>query len=227
MTLLPSRRFQQISTSVQFVLVIALVMLLLFTPEIGSLAAVVAPSTRTLLGWLPTVWFLGLYQQIFGSADAAFHALAVRAVEGLATVFGMSLVLYAVSYGRYLHRIAETTESAASGRGKLDFLAARWLPRLALPSAFERACFYFAVKTLVRSQRHRLLLAGFCGFGMAIAIQDVASDWAGTTRAATHLPRAMMLSAPLAVVFFLLTGLRFVFNVPAELRADWVFRMLS
>ncbi len=234
MTLLPQRQFRRISTAVQFALVIALVMLLLFTPEIGSLAASASPRTRALLGWLPTMWFLGLYQKISGHADSAMIALAARALQGLAIAFTMSLLFYVASYARYFRRIPEMLESDSSNSdpqknpadGKLQRVAARCFAHLPLSGAFQRACFIFAVKTLERSQRHRLFLAGFAGLGMAIAIQDVASNWGGTSTAASFLPSVMLLSAPLAISFSLLTGLRFVFNMPAELRANWVFRMI-
>jgi hypothetical protein len=226
MMFLPYRTFRQISTGVQFLLVIALVMLLLFTPEIGSLVTNASPITRARLGWLPTVWFLGLYQQIFGRADAAFHALASRAMGGLAAAMGISLVLYAASYGRYFRRSPEIMETQTSGPGRMKRFVARWFARLALRGAVENACFFFAVRALFRSQRQRLMLAGFVGLGLTIAIQGFASDWGAPARVAAHLPGAMMLSAPLAMAFFLLSGLRFAFNVPAELRANWVFRAI-
>ena len=226
MTLLPYRLFRQISTWVQFVSVITLVMLLLVTPEIGSLVTSTSPSTRAFLGWLPTVWFLGLYQQLLGRADAEFHALAMHAIEGLAVAIGVSLVLYAASYGRYFRRIPEMMESVPGAPGKMKRFAADCFARLTLRGGFERACFYFVAKVFVRSQRHRLLLAGYIGLGMAIAIQDVASDWSGTVRVATHAPSATILSAPLAIAFFLLSGLRFAFNVPADLSANWIFRIV-
>ncbi|MFZ0819927.1 MAG: hypothetical protein WAM91_07645 [Candidatus Acidiferrales bacterium] len=226
MMFLPYRRFRQVSTGVQFVLVIALVMLLLFTPEIGAIVKVSSPGTASLLGWVPTVWFLGLYQQVFGRADAAFHALAARAVEGLTAAIGMSVFLFLFSYRRYFRRIPEMMETQSSGPGRIRRFASQTFARFALRGEFERACFFFAVKTLFRSQRHRLMMAGFTGLGLAIAVQDFASDWGGTARVGNHLPSAMLLSAPLAISFFLLSGLRFTFNVPTELRANWVFRMI-
>ncbi|MHB8525146.1 MAG: hypothetical protein ACYDD2_03185 [Candidatus Acidiferrales bacterium] len=227
MVLLPYRQFRQISTAMQFVSVIALVTLLIVTPEIGSLVTHVTSGPRTFLSWLPTVWFLGLYQQIFGRGDAEFRALAERGIEALAFVIGAAVVFYTASYGRYFRRIPEMMESAPNGPGTMKRFALRSFDRLALGSAFECACFHFATRTLVRSQRHRLLLAGYVGMGMAIAIQDVAADWSGVARAAVHLPTATLLSAPLAIAFFLLSGLRFVFNVPAELPANWAFRVVA
>jgi hypothetical protein len=38
-------------------------------------------------------------------------------------------------------------------------------------------------------------------------------------------PAASLLSVPLVLSFFLLSGMRFVFTLPAELRANWVFQL--
>lgn len=224
---LPYRQFRQFSTVVQFASVITLVTLLFLTPEIGSLVTNMRVATHAFLRWLPMVWFLGLYQQIFGRGDVEFRALAARAVEALAIVIGSGLVFYAASYGRYFRRIPEMIESAPNGPGKMKRFAVRCFDRLVLGNAFERACFQFATRTLVRSQRHRLLLAAYVGLGVAIAIQDVTADWSGVARSAAHLPAATLLSAPLAIAFFLLSGLRFVFNLPAELPANWAFQVAT
>ncbi len=39
------------------------------------------------------------------------------------------------------------------------------------------------------------------------------------------LPNADLLAVPLLIAFFLITGLRFVFEMPAVLNANWVFRL--
>ena len=118
-------------------------------------------------------------QQVFGRADAAFHALAARAVEGLTAAIGMSVFLFLFSYRRYFRRIPEMMETQSSGPGRIRRFASQTFARFALRGEFERACFFFAVKTLFRSQRHRLMMAGFTGLGLAIAVQDFASDRAG------------------------------------------------
>jgi hypothetical protein len=226
LTVLPYRRFRQISTGVQFVSVIALVTLLFFTPEIEPLLTGTSRNARALLGWLPTVWFLGFYQQILGRADAVFHSLATRAVAVLTATVVASLGFYAASYGRYFRRIPEMMEVAATGPGTMKRFVAHCFDRFAHLDAFERACFHFATKTLARSQRHRLMLAAFVALGVAIAIQEMATNWSGAGLAAAPVPSAELLSAPLAIGFFLLFGMRFIFNVPAELRANWAFRIL-
>lgn len=227
MTVLPHRRFRQVSTIVQFAAVILLVLLLFFTPEIGGLIGRGAASGHTLLGWLPTVWFLGLYQTLSSArAGANFDLLSVRAGLGLAIAAAASLLFYTLSYKRFFLRIPEFSEVAGNGQEKLAQFRDNCLDAFAPRPRYERACFRFSAKTLARSQQHTLFLAGFAGLGMAIAIQGVAGGW-NVARGTAGVPGASVLGASTAVIFFLFTGLMFVFAVPAELRANWIFLIIG
>jgi len=226
MTVLPYRRFRQVSTIVQFAVVITLVMLLFLTPEIGTLVGS-GGSRRAVMDWLPTVWFLGLYQTLSSAhASANFDALTIRAIFGLSTAAGASLCFWIASYQRVFLRIPEIAEGPANGEGKLAQFKEDCLNALAPRQAYERACFRFAAKTLARSQRHALVLAGFTALGTAIAIQDLTSSW-DVLGGATRVPTVTLLAAPAAIIFLLLTGLVFVFGVPSELRANWLFQTVS
>jgi hypothetical protein len=225
--LLPYRWFRHISATVQFLSVILLLTLLFATPEIGALMSHRTWAAHKLIPWLPTVWFLGLYQQLFGRADAGLHHLAVRALEGTGSIVAISLAVYAASYPRYYRRIPESVDAIAAGPGRIRRFLSGSLDSLFLKRPFDRACFHFGLKTLLRSQLHRLVLAGFVGLGVAISIQEVAATWHGEAQAALHLPHTTILSAPSVVIFFLLTGLRFAFNLPAELPANWVFQIAA
>ena len=226
MTVLPYRRFRQVSTIVQFAVVITLVMLLFLTPEIGTLVGS-GGSRRAVMDWLPTVWFLGLYQTLSSAhASANFDALTIRAIFGLSTAAGASLCFWIASYQRVFLRIPEIAEGPANGQGKLAKFKEDCLNALAPRQEYERACFRFAAKTLARSQRHALVLAGFTALGTAIAIQDLTSSW-DVLGGATRVPTVTLLAAPAAIIFLLLTGLVFVFGVPSELRANWLFQTVS
>lgn len=221
--LLPSRRFTRISSVLQFISIIALVMLLLVIPEITDVLS--SPKSPGFLNWLPTVWFLGLYQQLMGTATPHFHALARRALMGLGIAAGMSLVVYLASYQRYFRHLPEAVEKTPRGPGPLKRSVRRFLESTLLRKPFDRACFTFAMKTLVRSQFHRLVLAAFVGLGLAIAIQNVATNWSGAAHIKSATPIAGMLSPALVLIYFLLTGLSFVSNLPAALPANWSFRV--
>lgn len=225
MTFLPYRLFRRISTAVQLVAIVALATWLLAAPQMSAHLASAAGQALPSFQWLPTVWFLGLYQTILGTADPGFHALAARAAEALGLSLAASLLFYTACYWRHFRRIPELSEAQASGPGRAKQWALHAFERLALRHPFDRACFHFARKTLARSQRHALLLAGFVGLGLAIALEDMTTSGSSPWHAGSHLPNSTLLSAALAVVFFLLTGLSFVFGVPSELSANWIFQV--
>ena len=140
MTVLPYRRFRQISTIVQFAVLTTLVMLLFLTPEIGSLVGSGGGSGRAVVNWLPTVWFLGLYQALSSAhASANFGALTIRAIFGLSTAAGASLCFWIASYQRVFLRIPEIAEGPANGQGKLAKFKED-LSQCACASAGVRTC---------------------------------------------------------------------------------------
>ncbi len=221
----PGRRFRPISFGFQLFATIALVLLLFATPDVEALLPRMIGGGHHMLGWLPTVWFLGLYQDMLGGAAPAIHALAARAVTALFAAGGGSMALYLASYQRCVRRIRDSEETAAKEPGRLLTFVVRWFDRCILSRPFDRGCYHFAMSTLLRSRRHRLLMAGFAGLAMAVALQDAAPGRSLVARASGALPAAMLLAAPLAFLFFLLTGLRFLFDLPAELPANWVFQI--
>ena len=78
------------------------------------------------------------------------------------------------------------------------------------------------VKTMARSGQHRMLLMAYLGFAMAIVLS-------GMVGARTFIPQRAILGtfvyAHVVTITFLVLGLRHVFAIPAEWRANWIFQM--
>ena len=90
----------------------------------------------------------------------------------------------------------------------------------------ERAVVAFAIKSLTRSRRHRLLIAIYVGVGLAFVIGSFLRPYVrdGITMSLDE-PSAALLSIPFVLSFFLLVALRVLFSVPTEIRANWIFQM--
>jgi hypothetical protein len=73
----------------------------------------------------------------------------------------------------------------------------------------------FIGKTIARSGRHRIFLAVYVGVGCALILQAVAASGL----------RQAWLSVPLLLSFFTLSGMRYIFTLPSELPANWLFRV--
>src|SRR5262249_32036674 len=101
-----------------------------------------------------------------------------------------------------------------------------WLDRLLLPNPFERACYPFAFKTLLRNDKQSLLFGGIAGLGLVLAALKLVTGFNQPMHRVSGLPNPSMLSVPLILIFFALCGLRFVFDMPAELPANWAAQMI-
>ncbi len=89
--------------------------------------------------------------------------------------------------------------------------------------------FAFVSKTLARSRQHRLVLTAFAALALAVIFESFVSlalsrSFRGFSVPTPALRRAVI-SAPLALSLFVLAGFRYLFRLPVELRANWVFRV--
>jgi hypothetical protein len=80
---------------------------------------------------------------------------------------------------------------------------------------------------MFRSPRHRLLLAAYAGVGFALVLNGLAALFARAPLDAARAPSAPLLSIPLVLSFFLISGVRYGFSVPVQLPANWALRLLG
>jgi hypothetical protein len=90
----------------------------------------------------------------------------------------------------------------------------------------ERASFHFVAQTVFRRQEHLFYWSSFVAVGIAFIYSDLIAI-TGDYLSVSPQYLNMMLSFPLIVSFFILVGLRFVFSVPADLNANWIFQILD
>jgi hypothetical protein len=217
LNVLPLRSAARLSFVVQAILLIAL---------LASIPAVIAiprltysmnlrPSWATLV---PPLWFLGLEQQLMGNRDPFAAELAWRAILGLAASAATALGAYWWSYRRHRIRVLESPGSPSR-----KTLA---LPEPAL-SPRSLSVFSFVAKTLGRSPQHRLILTAFAGIAVAISANGLAGSMlSGSMLTRSRAPLVTVLAAAhLALSLFILAGLQYLFRLPVEPRANWIFRI--
>jgi len=81
-------------------------------------------------------------------------------------------------------------------------------------------------KTLLRSEAHRLVLTGVAGLALVLASQALMHAFEEMKSARQAAMTSEALSIPLIVSFLLIIGLRIVFELPADLRANWIFQLM-
>jgi hypothetical protein len=153
-------------------------------------------------------------------------SLGGAAIVGLLSVLLVSLVTYSLCYARCFVQSAETMANLPTGRAARASLVFRLLDALLLRSAFQRACYRFAFRTIFRSEEQAFAIGGFLSLGVVIALQTMLSamNKKPSPTMSGAAPSPDILSVPLIVGFFLILSLSSAFAIPAPLRANWVFR---
>ena len=189
-------------------------------PSLEAPKALVAPENQRLLTWLPSYWFLGLFQQLNGSMLPAFAPLVKRAWVGLAVAVFSGIASVLVAYFRTMGKIVEEPDIMPGGR------KTNWSPRFG--TLLKTAIVLFSIRTLLRSRQHRVLLSFYLGTGFAIVLAYVQASLGLQRllhRAAGGAVDVSFLVASLWMICFAVLGVRLVISMPHALRANWIFGM--
>lgn len=225
MAILPPRLLQRVSAYARGMVVVYLVMLLCTSFAVPNLLRQVkgpAPSWTLLF---PSCWFVSLCQLFRQRANPAMAELAKLCIPGVVAIGIVAFCTYAIGYRRHFVRIAEIAEGTSMEHVPMPW---RWttIDQFILRTPFQKGCFRYVEKTLLRSEAHRLVLTGVAGLALVLASQALMHAFEGVKSARDAAMTAEALSIPFIVSFLLIVGLRIVFEIPADLRANWTFRLL-
>ena len=220
----PVRHFARVSLVVQGTLLTALLAGDPLARTLVTTNAIDHPPRWAI--WLPPAWYLGLDQLLVGSSDPFATRLARIAIGAPIAAAAAAVGGYFWGYKRHRLRLVESATQSAS-QAHLSggtFTAGRIVrdPR-------QLAVFAFVGKTLARSSLQRLVLTVFVAIAAALICNSFASLFLSPglhhSRSAARALRQAAVAAPLALSLFVLSGLRYLFRLPVEHRANWIFRV--
>lgn len=223
MAVLPPVAFRRVSTYVRGIIVVYLVALLSTSFAIPELLRRIKWSPPFWTFLMPSCWFVSLCQGLRGRGTPMMIELAKLTLPAIAVLSIFGLAMYAISYRRHFMRISEMADGP-SALQRQPIRSELW-DRFVLKTPFQRAGFRFVRTTLLRSEAHRLVLTGVTGLALVLASQALmgAFEGAKSIKVAAISPGA--LSIPFVLTFLIVVGLRVVFEIPMELRANWVFQL--
>ena len=222
MSVLPYRKFRQISLYLRGLMIAYLVGVLSTS---FAVPALVRNLPQNPIRFLPSVWFLGLCQGLRGTASPALARLGNFGLISFGCLVIGALFVYAISYRRCFKRIPENLDVIGANERPISSRLFALLDRTALRSPVQRAGYRFVLKTLFRSERHSLVLGGFIGLGIVLASQYLFAAFNNREFVESAVSPAI-LSIPLILSYCVIVGLRFTFAIPTELRSNWIFRLL-
>jgi hypothetical protein len=217
MAMLPYRVFRKASIYARCGIVFMLMTLLMTSFAVPRRMQQLRHVSHAWTQLPPPAWFLGLCQILRGQRIAALTSLSGAAIVGLLCALLLSLAAYSLCYARCFAQSAEIMASLPAGRAGRASVAFRLLDALFLRSPFQRACYRFAFRTMLRSEEQAFALGGFLSLGIVIASQTILLALnKKPVPDASAIPPAEILSVPLIVGFFLILGLWAVCAIPCE-----------
>jgi hypothetical protein len=226
MSVLPTQVFRRVSLFVRFIIGIALLLLLATAFAVPDLLEHSQASAIRTLIHLPPVSFLGIARIIWVRAHEPFvTSMAAAALLALAATIAIATIAYAVSFRRAFLGISETSDAGPLPRFRFSLPIFSPLSKLILRSPSQRACFHFSLNTLLRSEAHLQTVLAFVALGLVAAAESLNSPQGLTALITAPHPTVEFLAVPFILSYTLIVGIRCTFEMPADLRANWIFRM--
>jgi hypothetical protein len=224
---LPRRLARYLSSSVQSLLLAGVLVLIPWVMDIPNLIERV--DDRPAWGpFAPPVWFYALYLRLLGKAGQQDADLALRSVTATLVVIATTIILNLLLYRRHAARL-----EGEDDRNKRSFYdrAVEALSSVMSRDSRTAALLSFALKSMHRSHRHRLIRLVYAGIGCALLLESAIGVFlSGAWFAHGHAHDAALstlFALPIALFFFLFSGLRYIFRLPIEINANWIFRLAA
>lgn len=222
--LLSRRMFLRLSAFLQVFAFTLFLSMYFLEPNWAYPGALSAQQNQAALVWLPSYWFLGLFQALNGSVDPAILRLAGRALIGTLITGVASGMAFLLCYLYGLRKIVEAP----------DIAPARKRVRFSVPLGNSRqtAVALFSMRTLLRSRQHRAIVCFYLGVGFAIVILYLKTGIAQKTlrdlaaSGSWRQPGVPLLVSSVVLICAAVLGTRVAFSMPADFRANWIFRVL-
>jgi hypothetical protein len=223
------RAAHRLAVAMQIALIVTVLQMPMVLPPGQSFAAAADGSpawTNTISApLLPPLWFVSLNEALGGRlAPGTSHLALTAAALGAVTPL-VALAFYAASYRRLTRLAIEGRPLPKTSRAPaMSRLVDRASHALTAAPAAAAVC-AFTVRTLVRSRQHRMLICVWIGVALALTISAavqiiVRFGWSGF-----DTPRAGLLAGPLIFAALIQTGMRSLFAIPIDIKANWTFRL--
>jgi hypothetical protein len=226
MNLFPPRIFARISVLIQALFATASLTAVSRVLDMPHWHKTIASMPRWML-LFPPAWFLGVYESLLGARDFYFRQLCERAVVGVPTALFLAVATYFLCYHRHARRVLEQSLPNSTGNFFTERSASAVLD-LFVPRAPERGTLVFAIQTLRRSRHHKLITGFSLAIALVLALQAAGPATVHHLYATRSWPAGELesiLAAPLVVSAALISALCYVFHLPSDLKAAWIFRI--
>jgi hypothetical protein len=215
-TLMPRQLFLRLSPFLQAAFVSLCVGLYFLEPSLESPEALTSPHNQRLLEFLPSYWFLAIFNQLNGSFHPAFAHLERRGWIGISVAaFGACAALL-LSYVLKMRALVEQPDIVPSAT------SVSWEPKWVSP--LTQVLIFFTLRTSLRSRRHRMMLGFYLGLGGSCAV-GYANRFLGGFHSVDGTISVAFLLITIVIMILTIFSLRTVAAIPISPLANWIIRI--
>jgi|HubBroStandDraft_5_1064220.scaffolds.fasta_scaffold40947_2 hypothetical protein len=215
-TLIPRQLFLRLSPFLQAAFVSLCVGLYFLEPSLESPEALTSPHNQRLLEFLPSYWFLAIFNQLNGSFHPAFAHLERRGWIGISVAaFGACAALL-LSYVLKMRALVEQPDIVPSAT------SVSWEPKWVSP--LTQVLIFFTLRTSLRSRRHRMMLGFYLGLGGSCAV-GYANRFLGGFHSVDGTISVAFLLITIVIMILTIFSLRTVAAIPISPLANWIIRI--
>jgi hypothetical protein len=209
----------------QFTFVAALLCFFVLAPTTADIAT--SPRGRrpalhlaTLPEWLPSTFFLPMYEQLRGTSDPWMPAAARQTAFVTLALAGAAALLTVLAYRRQ----CQVALSPAASPGPIGgaYLGRALARVLTGRNRIARATADFALTSIARNRAQQAPIAVNAAIGLALVVVKLAPGRSGISPVLQN--PALVLAIPMVLVYWAAIGVRASFFIPADLKASWAFR---
>jgi|HubBroStandDraft_6_1064221.scaffolds.fasta_scaffold02255_14 hypothetical protein len=226
MAMFPASMFRSTSLLARFATAIYILAILASNFAVRPFLVETSLAIKNRVAMLPPVWFLGISQTVWGNgSDPFYSSMTTKALTSLAYASLIGIIAYTVSFRSSFMQIPETADAGPVPRVRLKFLPLTILHATFLRTPSQSACYDFVVKTLLRTDSHLQIVLAFGGLGLVAAATSVSALKSPQLILAGPYASVEFLSVPFILSYCTILGIRWAFEIPTELRANWIFRL--
>jgi hypothetical protein len=226
MSVLPAQLFRRVSLLVRFLLGIAFLLLLVTVFAVPGLLERSKLSAIKTIVQIPPFSFLGIARTIWGRGhEPSVAHMTSAALFATAAAIAIASITYVLSFRRSFVRIPETSDAGPLPQLRLSLPFFTPPQKLFLRTSSQRGCFTFSIATLLRSEGHLQIILAFAALGLVAAAESLNAPGGLRSLVSQPYPPTEFLAVPFVLAFCFLAGIRFAFEMPADLRASWIFKL--
>lgn len=213
--------YRHMSTFIQTAFLALFISILIWFPGVYPLLDSLKRDTSLLVYLFPPFWFVGWGETLMGRSDSTFSVYG----HIIMIAFAVPVGIYLLSIPRFFRKHHKTRQVPRTvlRPSKLKTFLKKGFDALILRNPLERGSFYFSLKTLNRSRKHKMQLLTFVIIPTILIFIALTFLYLKFESGFFKTVNIYLIAMPLILVFFLVCGIRMTITHVVHPPANWIF----